>query len=242
MDKVSIVIPVYNCKYVDQAIESALNQTYPNIEIIVVNDGSTEYLDKIEKYQQQIIIIHKKNGGTATALNAGIVRATGNYIAWLSADDLFYPDKTEKQLMFMKEKNASVSYGGFVHIDEDGRITTDVLGLHLPDRISFLQALKSYCPVNGCTVMLKKEVFQRCGLFNPAFSYAHDYDMWNRLVQHYHFHVIREPLVKYRIHREMGTKNHFKEIQREVQRIKMKYRHALNSLIAREMQNRNSQS
>lgn len=240
MDKVSIIIPVYNCKYVDQAIESALNQTYPNIEIIVVNDGSTKYLDKIETYKQKITLIHKPNGGTATALNAGITRATGNYIAWLSADDLFYPDKTEKQLQFMKEKNASVSYGGFVHIDETGNITTDVLGLHLPDRISFLQALKRYCPVNGCTVMLKKEVFQRCGLFNPAFPYAHDYDMWMRIVQHYHFHLIKQPLVKYRMHGEMGTKKHFKDVQLEVQRIKKKYFHVLNMLIARENQKKNS--
>lgn len=242
LDKVSIIIPVYNCEYVDQAIESALNQTYSNIEIIVVNDGSTKYVDKIEKYKHQITLIHKANGGTASALNVGISRSTGNYISWLSADDIFYPDKTEKQLKYMKEKNAAVSYGGFVHIDEAGTVTTDVLGLHLQDRMSFLQAMKSYCPVNGCTVMLKKDVFQKCGLFNPAFPYAHDYDMWMRVAQHYHFHVLNRPLVKYRIHNEMGTKKHLKEVQLEAQRIKMKYRHVLNKLITRENQNKNNHS
>lgn len=238
LDKVSIIIPVYNCEYVDQAIESALNQSYSNIEIVVVNDGSTKYVDKIEKYKHQITLIHKANGGTASALNVGISRSTGNYISWLSADDIFYPDKTEKQLQFMKEKNAAVSYGGFVHIDETGKVISKVLGLHLPDRISFLNAMKMYCPVNGCTVMLKKEVFQKCGLFNTAFPYAHDYDMWLRIVQNYHFYALNRSLVKYRVHNEMGTVKHKKEVQKEVQQLKNKYRQVLNQLIARENQKR----
>ncbi len=234
MDKVSIIIPVYNCPYVDQAIESALAQTHPNVEIIVVNDGSTKHMDKMEKYKKNVTLIHKQNGGTASALNAGIRHSSGDYISWLSADDIYYPEKTAKQLKFMKEKQIAVCYSGFVHIDETGKITSNVLGLHVPNRLAFLRAMKSYCPVNGCTVMLKKEVFKNCGLFNTAFPYAHDYDMWLRVVQRYEFHLFPEPLVKYRVHPEMGTVKHEKEVLLEVNQLKNKYRHVLNQLISKE--------
>ena len=238
LDKVSIIIPVYNCPYVDEAIESALSQTYSNIEIIVVNDGSTQFIDKMEKYKSKITLIHKQNGGTASALNTGLYHATGDYISWLSADDLFYPQKTEKQLQFMKENEVSVSYGGFVHIDKNGNITTDVLGFHVPTRLAFLKAMKSYCPVNGCTVMLKKKVFNICGRFNLAFPYAHDYDMWLRIVQHFNFQLYPELLVKYRVHQEMGTVKHKDEVQLEIKQLKTKYRQILNRLIIDERKKR----
>lgn len=102
MEKVSIIIPFYNCQYVEKAIESALNQTYQNIEVIVVDDGSTKYIERITPYLDSIHYIQKKNGGTASALNTGIRYATGEYFAWLSSDDLFKPDKISKQLKFMK--------------------------------------------------------------------------------------------------------------------------------------------
>lgn len=238
MDKVSIIIPVYNCPYVEQAIESALAQTYPNLEIIVVNDGSTKYVDKMEKFKKHITLIHKLNGGTASALNTGLYHSSGDYISWLSADDIFYPDKTEKQLQFMKENELSVSYGGFVHIDENGNITSDVLGLHVPNRLAFLKALKSYCPVNGCTVMLKKDVFNICGNFNTAFPYAHDYDMWLRVVQHFNFQLYPELVVKYRVHQEMGTVKHKEKVLLEIKQLKTKYRSILNQLIVAERKNK----
>ncbi|WP_394514565.1 glycosyltransferase family A protein [Priestia aryabhattai] len=93
MTKVSIIIPFYNCSYIDQAIQSALNQTYQDIEIIVVNDGSSKFNEKITPYLDRILYIEKENGGTASALNLGIKNATGEYFAWLSSDDIFLPIK-----------------------------------------------------------------------------------------------------------------------------------------------------
>ncbi|MFA8439166.1 glycosyltransferase [Pueribacillus sp. YX66] len=234
LDKVTIIIPVYNCEYVDQAIESALKQTYSNIEIIVVNDGSTQYIEKIERYKDKLKILHKENGGTASALNTGIEHSSGDYIAWLSADDLFYPDKTENQLQFMKEKNCSISYGGFVHINDSGQITSDMLGVAFSNRLSFLKAMKHFCPVNGCTVMLKKEVFEKCGLFNEAFPLAHDYEMWLRAVQYYDFHLFNNLLVKYRVHKEMGTIKYEDDVLLELKQLRSKYRSILNRLITEE--------
>ncbi len=91
LPKVSIIIPVYNGeKYVSLAIESALRQTYSNLEIIVVNDGSTDKTDKIcRSYGNKIRYIKKENGGVSTALNVGIDNMTGEYFSWLSHDDLY---------------------------------------------------------------------------------------------------------------------------------------------------------
>jgi len=87
--KVSIIIPVYNTeKYLHECINSALNQTYPEIEIIAVNDGSTDSsLNILKEYDKKIIIVDKKNGGTSSALNAGIRKMTGEWFKWISSDD-----------------------------------------------------------------------------------------------------------------------------------------------------------
>lgn len=236
MEKVSIVIPVYNCEYTDQAIESALNQTYPHIEVIVVNDGSTHYTEKIYSYKGKIKLIEQANGGTASALNTGIKNATGDLIAWLSADDKFYPTKTAEQLEFMKAHNADISYGGFVLINNAGKVTTEsMLGGKFPDKLSFLKALKNHCPVNGCTVMARKEVFDYCGLFNETIPYAHDYDMWLRIVQHYDFHFFNKPVVEYRIHDKMGTVQYKPALLLEAKQLRNKYRASLNQLIRQEI-------
>lgn len=99
---VSIVIPVYNgANYMKEAIDSALNQTYPNCEVIVVNDGSNDNgaTEKIAlSYGDRIRYIKKENGGVATAVNRGIKEMKGEYFSWLSHDDYYYPQKIEKQI------------------------------------------------------------------------------------------------------------------------------------------------
>ena len=105
--KVSIVIPVYNgANYLDESIQSALCQTYSNIEVIVVNDGScdngaTEVV--AQKYSNRIFYFSKENGGVSSALNMGIKKATGEWISWLSHDDLYYPQKIEKQILLLNK-------------------------------------------------------------------------------------------------------------------------------------------
>ena len=96
---VSIIIPVYNGEnYVAEAIDSALAQTYDNIEIIVVNDGSEDRTDEICKsYGNKIRYFKKENGGTSTALNLGIKNMNGEYFSWLSHDDKYYPNKIKRQ-------------------------------------------------------------------------------------------------------------------------------------------------
>ena len=105
--KVSIIIPVYNgANYVKEAIDSALSQTYDNIEIIVVNDGSNDNGETekiIFSYQDKVKYISKKNGGVSSALNAGIRAMTGEYFSWLSHDDMYSPEKVSSQIALLKK-------------------------------------------------------------------------------------------------------------------------------------------
>ena len=116
--KVTIVIPVYNgSNYLAEAIDSALAQTYKNIEILVINDGSNDNgaTEKIAKsYGNKIRYFKKENGGVATALNLGIEKMSGEYFSWLSHDDLYYPEKIEKQIKFISNfGHRSVVYSDY---------------------------------------------------------------------------------------------------------------------------------
>ncbi|WP_404332347.1 glycosyltransferase [Mesobacillus maritimus] len=221
--KVSIIIPFYNCSYIDQAIESALNQTYPYIEVIVVNDGSTKYTEKITPYLKDIRYFEKENGGTASALNLGILNATGEYFAWLSSDDLFMEEKISKQLTFMEQTNASFSYTNYSLIDSEKAVLKKSASIQYTNKLRFLEQFRRGCPINGCTVMMKMELFTTLGLFNENLKFTQDYDYWLRAVQHYELFYLNEPLLQYRVHDEMGTRTFNNQIAKEVQALKKKY-------------------
>ncbi len=231
--KVSIVIPFYNCEYIDQAIASALAQTYDNIEIIVVDDGSTEYQHLLEPYKDAIRYYYKPNGGTASALNYGITKATGQYFAWLSADDRYVPEKIERQLAFMNRAGSVASHTAYYYIDAGGGRTGEV-HVEFAGKSHFYETLLSGCPINGCSVMVHMYVFERIGLFDENRRYTHDYDLWLRLLQFFEFHYLNECLLEYRVHGTMGTLNHWDEIQQDMLVIQAKYGDILRTLIAKE--------
>lgn len=125
MDKISIIIPIYNAeKYLEECIESVINQTYKNLEIILVDDGSTDESGKIcDKYatiDERIKVIHEKNGCVSIARNAGMDIATGNYIMFIDADDYYEKNACEKLYNEIKEKNADYVIGNYIHIEPNG--------------------------------------------------------------------------------------------------------------------------
>ncbi|MCR8868162.1 glycosyltransferase family 2 protein [Peribacillus frigoritolerans] len=215
MSMVSIIVPFYNCPYIDQALESLVNQTYKHIEIIVVNDGSTQYKDKIVPYLDKIKYIEKKNGGTASALNMGIKNATGNYICWLSSDDIFYPEKTEVQLDFMQRNRALFSYTSYHCINEKSEIITANLGINPPNRLELIKAMSRRNIINGCSVMIHRKVFNLLGVFDEKLPYTHDYELWLRVVQKFDIHFVPQPLLLYRVHMQMGSMKHANAITKE---------------------------
>ncbi|WP_055109166.1 glycosyltransferase [Paenibacillus ihumii] len=232
--KVSIVIPFYNCPYIAQAVSSAMNQTYPNIEIIVVDDGSTSYAELLDPYRQRIFYLGKQNGGTATALNHGIRHASGDYIAWLSSDDLFYPEKVSVQLDYMLQNKALISHTNFNYIDENGITFQYTAGAPAMTRRELLLTFQRGNPVNGCTVMIKRSLLARVGLFDERLPYTHDYDLWHRiLLAGIPFHYLNLPLTAYRRHPGMGTLRHQGVIDDEIVAVQQRYKRRLSRLIHR---------
>ncbi|MBM7603172.1 glycosyltransferase involved in cell wall biosynthesis [Metabacillus crassostreae] len=232
MEKVSIIIPFYNCQYIDKAIESALSQTYQNKEIIVIDDGSSKYIDKINPYLKSIKFIQKRNGGTASALNTGIQHATGEYFTWLSSDDLYKPEKISRQIQFMRDIGANVSYSPYILVNSQGEQLQQI-DKYYQNKIKLLKAALRFCPVNGCTVMIKMNVFCQIGLFDETLRYANDYDMWCRILLNYDIYYLDEALVFYRKHEEMGTIKHKKEIISETKQVKNRYNKQLRKYISK---------
>jgi teichuronic acid biosynthesis glycosyltransferase TuaG len=220
--KVSIIIPFYNCPYVDQAIKSALNQTYQNIEVIVVDDGSTQYVEKIKPFINRIKYLKKANGGTASALNYGLKHATGQYFAWLSSDDMFVTTKIERQLAYMKSTGALVSYTAFTTIDANNKVKNQVHSIQMT-RKKFMRQLLKGCPINGCTVIADINLIKRAGFFDESFKYAQDYEMWCRLILYSSIYYLDEALVLYRVHNAMGSAKHASGITKETAMVQYKY-------------------
>lgn len=186
---VSIVIPVYNgSNYMREAIDSALAQTYPNIEIIVVNDGSTDNTDEIAKsYGNRIRYFIKENGGVATALNLAIENMRGEYFSWLSHDDVYLPEKIESQINILRnlDDKTTVIYGGYKYINEKGETLREI---HLESDFSLDDLHKPlfalfHEQLSGCTLLIHTSHFQRVGIFDTTLKTTQDYDLWFRILR-----------------------------------------------------------
>lgn len=211
--KVSIIIPVYNGKdYLVEAIESALAQTYENIEIIVINDGSnddgeTERL--ATSYGDKIRYFSKPNGGVASALNMGISKMAGEYFSWLSHDDLYASNKVEKQvkalsLLPSNEQNMTILYSDFYIFTNDlTNLTPIYLPIIRPDFFRYWITIKNN--LHGCTLLIPKIAFEKVGSFNENLRTTQDYNLWFRMAKEFKFIHISELLVKARIHSEQGS-------------------------------------
>ncbi len=202
MKKVSIIIPAYNKAVLTvKAVESVLRQSYKNIEVIVVDDGSTdETKQSLLPFLNKINYVFKKNGGACSARNAGIRLAKGDYLAFLDCDDIFLPDKIEVCLKYL-EGHPSV---GFVHtaayfIDHQGKIC----GKYSHPRskktgwISDRLILGNF--VCNSTVVVKKEVLRKAGSFDESIFMPADWDMWLRLSEVSKGGYIDLPLSQYRV-------------------------------------------
>jgi glycosyltransferase involved in cell wall biosynthesis len=231
--KVSVVVPFYDDPYIGEALDSVLFQTYREaVELIVVDDGSLRENWRLQPYASRAVIVSKPNGGTASALNVGFRRASGAYVAWLSSDDRFLPRKLEEQLRYMQTTGAWVSHTAFRTIDERGRSTGNPVRIHFDSMLRFTESFLEGNVVNGCTVMMRKELFDRLGGFDEALPYTHDYDFWVRsLLAGYPIVYLDRPLTEYRRHSRMGSVRHREEIERELRAVSASHRHRLERLL-----------
>lgn len=223
--KVSIIIPVYNgSNYLKEAIDSALAQTYKNIEIIVVNDGSNDggKTEEIAKsYGDKIRYFYKENGGVATALNLGIKESEGEYISWLSHDDLYLPEKIERQIQYLGNTASRklVLFSDFEALDlRKGSRRICRVGYKGLDKLYSALLLLFSSSIHGCTMFIPRGSFDDVGLFNEELRTTQDYELWFKMVKKgYEFRHIPEVLIRTRWHEEQGTVSmseiHRKEVE-----------------------------
>ena len=174
MEKVTIIIPIYNVeKYLREAIESAINQTYKNLEIILVDDGSTDNSGRIcDEYisvDERIKVIHKKNGGLSDARNAGLDNCTGEYIMFLDSDDFLEPDAVENMHKEIVEKDADYVIGNYINATEEGeKWEKPVFDLekYKPFKLSIHDYMNSFFIMNSsvCNKIFKKEFIDELNL------------------------------------------------------------------------------
>lgn len=202
--KVSVVIPVYNgTNFMREAVDSALNQSYKNIEIIVINDGSTDETEQIAlSYGDKIRYFRKENGGQSSALNFGIAQMTGDYFSWLSHDDVYLPDKIEKQIDFLRyspDKKA-ILYSDFESIDKDSRIISKhQIPVSMTNNIRY-QFLTAKSIIHGCSTLIHKTCFESCGVFELDNPNTSDVRLFYRMSEKYQFVHIPKILVQGRVH------------------------------------------
>lgn len=213
--KVSVIIPVYNGeRFLSEAIESVINQTYPNWEIIAINDGSTDRSMEILKHYKSklsslIHVINQENLGPSVARNSGIKKAKGEYIAFLDYDDLWLSEKLEKQVKFLESNNEiSLIYCDCYIIDNNSNIEKDTYS----EKTKFIKGkifkkLLSNNFIPTSTVLLRKKVLDDVGLFNLEYKISQDYDLWLRISDKYLIDFLKQPLAKYRFHSESISKD-----------------------------------
>lgn len=212
---VSVIIPAYNHeKYIIDCLKSVINQTYSNIEIIVINDGSTDSTERviiefINNNDIDINFISKKNEGICKTLNNGLNLAKGKYISFLASDDMFAPQMIEKEVEFM-ENNKSI---GLVYTDayfiNFNKITNKKYTDYKPiikkcfkkgiQNKDIYEVLLTGDIITALGTLIKKECFELLGPFDENFI-SEDYDMWFRITKEYPIGFIDEPLCYYRIH------------------------------------------
>lgn len=196
--KVSIITPTYNCSnYVASTIHSVLAQTLQDFEIIIVDDCSIDNtVEVIQRIKDERIklFVNEKNMGPAYSRNKALMYASGEYVAFLDGDDLWFPDKLEKQISFMEKNKYFFSYTNYEEIDENGnKLNSFLTG---PKRINHREFMRA-CYVGCLTVMYKRELIPDLQI--PADIYKrNDYALWLKVSERSDCYLLDEILASYR--------------------------------------------
>ncbi|QRM53582.1 glycosyltransferase [Sinorhizobium sp. BG8] len=187
--RLSIVIPAYNvAEYIVPAVVSALDQSFSDLEVIVVDDGSTDdtpaLLAKLseERQDERLRIVRQPNGGLSAARNTGIREARGEYIGFLDGDDLWRPDKAERHVAAMDcDPGIGLTYSASEFIEEDGQLTHRILR---PDTLnpSLHEMILRNHVGNGSTPVVRRDCFEVAGFFREDLRSCEDYEMWCRIL------------------------------------------------------------
>lgn len=206
MVKVSVIIPYYNGqRFIQQCIDSVLKQSYKNFEIILIDDGSTDEVDRVlELFGHQIRYLKQNKKGPAAARNYGIKEAKGEYVAFLDSDDIWLPKKLKLQVEFLdKNRDFSLVYSDLALFDENGVIDENLYfskGIPRPSGFIFKELVLN-CLFSTVTVMIRKSIFDTSSyLFDEQLLIGEDYDLWLRLAKRYKIGYLSGVLAMYRQH------------------------------------------
>lgn len=218
---VSVIMPAHNAeKYIRESINSILQQTYSNYELIIINDGSSDSTEEVimEFQDERIILVNNsENLGVAKSLNKGLRIANGKYIMRLDSDDLAYPYRMEKQVQYL-EKNTSVYVlgGGMLAFGEG----IDEY-LMIPACNSEQLKIDSlfFCPISHPSVMFRKSLIDEGYFYDFRYEKIEDYELWVRIMKKYQIAAIEDVLVKYRIHPKQVTQKSSYEMSEYVREL-----------------------
>jgi glycosyltransferase involved in cell wall biosynthesis len=227
---VSIVIPVYNSeKYLEECLDSVISQTYQNIEIITVDDGSTDSSpDILKKYSDRVIVLSQENHGLASALNLGISKMNGSWFKWVSPDDVMYPYTIETLVDETKKySDDTIIYSNWNIMNEAGTVLREFCESNYNDlsKFNFNIRLLDGQQINVNTTLIPSSLFNKCNIRELDDPVAIDYDFFlcSALLHKIKFHLILKPLIKYRIHSDQlshknisKTLDYISEIKNEI--------------------------
>lgn len=215
MPKVSVIIPTYNCaEYISDAIDSVLKQTYSDYEIFVVDDGSTDKTKEVlKKYNNIIKYFYQDNQGPGIARNRAIENSTGEYIAFLDADDMWFPDRLAIGVKILDEEpEIGLVHGYDINIMGNGKLTN----INNKNKKRFLSGyiadnlLLRKIHINGGTVLFRRECIGKIGYLDDNLSKIglEDRDLWYRIAREYKVKFVDKPLAYYRIRKNSLSKNY----------------------------------
>lgn len=203
--KFSVIIPTYNrIDYLEKAIESILNQTYKNYEIIIVNDypADKNNIDNLISKFNNIAIIHNTfTGGGNMARNLGILNSEGDLIAFLDDDDVWVPEKLALHLeAHLQHPEAGLVFSDCIYIYDDPFIKNHSTSYRLPESIVKSMGEAKFCPATTSMVTIRRECIKKCGIFDETLSSFQDWDYWFRIAHHFKFIYIPKILVHFTQH------------------------------------------
>ena len=190
MEMISVIVPVYNVeKYLKRCVDSIKNQTYDNIEIILVDDGSKDssgkICDDLSKSDNRIVVIHKKNGGLSSARNAGLKKASGKYVAFVDSDDFIEKDMYKNLYSLISKSEYKIASCGFKYVYDNGKIekkleTNDVKKFDFYDSIKEMNIYR-YFDMSVCTKLFRKEIFEDIEF--PVGKLSEDFFIMYKLIE-----------------------------------------------------------
>lgn len=215
---VSVIIPSYNCEaYIRQTINSILDQTYRNIEILVIDDGSTDGTpDIVEKFGDKVRLIRQKNAGVCAARNLGFRESRGKFVCFMDHDDYWFPEKISSQVFQMQENPvAGVVFNNFKlwHARNGAFPDPSDLTSHIDPRKKenalcgwVYHAFLMDCQMLTSTAMFRREVLDINGVFDESLPYGEDWDLWLRIAQNTQFIKLSRSMTLYRQHVKQGNR------------------------------------